>query len=191
MEELKELIKEQVESELEEQGGIFSRMPGIGQSARSQRGAPRRTTTPGGDDLDVRASEIEAGDSTRGLNKSQMKVYNAAVADSTSDMDKKLGDRLKDLRGQMEDLLDGYATDEDLYTSVNNIQDTMADNMVTDEELSDLFNRIGDILVQVQQNLKDDIAELEDEMDARNQVFANNYVMKRDLPRAVKKYSQG
>lgn len=191
MKELKKLIKEQVKSEIEEQGGIFSRMPGLGGSTKGERGKPRRTTKPGGDDLDVRASEIEAGDSTKGLNRSQMKVYNAAVADSTSDMNKKLGDRLKDLKGQMEDLLDGYATDEDLYTSVNNIQDTMASNMVTDEELSDLFNRIGDILSKVQKNLKDDIAELEDEMDARNQVFANNYVMKRDLPRAVKKYSQG
>lgn len=187
IDELKELIKEEIKKEIQEQGGIFSRMPGLGPSAKRQR----RETQAGGEDLDVRASEVEAQDSTKGLNKSQMKVYNAAVADSTSDMNKKLGDRLKDLRGQMESMLDGYATDEDLYTSVNQIQDTMVDNMVTDEEMADLFNRIGDILVKVQQNLKDDIAELEGEMDARGQVFANNYVMKRDLPRAIKKYAQG
>ena len=76
---LVEAIKEEIAG-LDEAtfGGLFGR----GKKTPLQR--PRRGPS-GADDLDVRATEIEAGDSTAGLNRGQMKAYSAAIADAAAD----------------------------------------------------------------------------------------------------------
>ena len=78
-EKLVEIIKEEI-ADLDEAtlGGLFGR----GKKTPLQR--PRRGPS-GADDLDVRAGEIEAMDSTTGLSRGQMKAYSAAIADATAD----------------------------------------------------------------------------------------------------------
>ena len=75
---LVEIIKEEIEN-IDE---IFNPKDIFGKTPKSQRSFSRAVA---GDDLDVRAAEIEAGDSTAGLNRGQMKVYSAAIADATAD----------------------------------------------------------------------------------------------------------
>ena len=83
-EKLVEIIKEELE-DLDEAsfGGLFGRRGGSKTPTTKRRWGPS-----GADDLDVRAGEIDAMDSTAGLSRGGKKVYNAAVADATSDASK-------------------------------------------------------------------------------------------------------
>ena len=83
-EKLVEIIKEELEG-LDEAsfGGLFGRRGGSKTPTTKRRWGPS-----GADDLDVRAGEIDAMDSTAGLSRGGKKVYNAAVADATSDASK-------------------------------------------------------------------------------------------------------
>jgi len=83
-EKLVEIIKEEME-DLDEAsfGGLFGRRGGSKTPTTKRRWGPS-----GADDLDVRAGEIDAMDSTAGLSRGGKKVYNAAVTDATYDASK-------------------------------------------------------------------------------------------------------
>jgi hypothetical protein len=82
-EKLVEIIKEEME-DLDEAsfGGLFGRGKGSTPTSKRRRGPS------GADDIDVRAGEIDAMDSTAGLSRGGKKVYNAAVTDATADASK-------------------------------------------------------------------------------------------------------
>jgi hypothetical protein len=109
-EKLVEIIKEELE-DLDEAsfGGLFGRGKGSTPTSKRRRGPS------GADDIDMRAGEIDAMDSTAGLSRGGKKVYNAAVTDATADaskMDKTTSQ--KDFERVM-----GWANDNRIATEKN------------------------------------------------------------------------
>lgn len=123
---LVEIIKEEIAG-LDEAtlGGLFGR----GKKTPLQR--PRRGPS-GAADLDVRAAEIEAGDSTTGLNRGQMKAYSAAIADATADAAKMDAETSqKDFERVMKWAnKEGIATEKDIAQAVVDAMETMDSGMM-------------------------------------------------------------
>lgn len=143
---LVEIIKEEIAG-LDEAtlGGLFGRGSKAPRSKRTFKGGAA-------DDLDVRAGEVEAGDSTAGLNKAQMKAYSAAIADATADaakMDSKLEDELEQEIAASDDIikkqvirpikyelidlkakLDDVVTEKDIAQAIADAMKTMDSGMI-------------------------------------------------------------
>ena len=123
---LVEIIKEEIAG-LDEAtlGGLFGRGPKAPRSKRTFKGGAA-------DDLDVRAGEVEAGDSTAGLNKAQMKAYSAAIADATADAAKMDAETSqKDFERVMSWANEeGVATEKDIAQAVVDAMKTMDSGMI-------------------------------------------------------------
>jgi hypothetical protein len=125
-EKLVEIIKEEI-ADLDEAtlGGLF------GRSKKTPLQRPRRGPS-GADDLDIRATEIEAGDSTAGLNRGQMKAYSAAIADASADaakMDAETSQKdFERVMGWAND--QGIATEKDIARAVLDAIETMDSGMI-------------------------------------------------------------
>ena len=123
---LVEIIKEEIAG-LDEAtlGGLFGRGPKAPRSKRTFRGGAA-------DDLDVRAAEIEASDSTSGLNKGQMKAYSAAVSDASADAAKMDAEASqKDFERVMKWANEeGIATEKDIARAVVDAMKTMDSGMI-------------------------------------------------------------
>jgi hypothetical protein len=123
---LVKIIKEEIENidEIFNLKGIFGKTPKSQRSFSRSRGA--------GDDLDVRAAEIEASDSTSGLNRGQMKAYSAAVADASADAAKMDAEASqKDFERVMKWANEeGIATEKDIARAVVDAMKTMDSGMI-------------------------------------------------------------
>lgn len=146
---LVEIIKEEIAG-LDEAtlGGLFGR----GKKTPLQR--PRRGPS-GAADLDVRAAEIEAGDSTAGLNRGQMKAYSAAIADATADAAKMDAETSqKDFERVMKWAnKEGIATEKDIARAVVDVIKTMDSGMIAkiQEPLLNDKDFIGQLIDKINQ----------------------------------------
>lgn len=146
---LVEVIKEEIAG-LDEAtfGGLFGR----GKKTPLQR--PRRGPS-GADDLDIRATEIEAGDSTAGLNRGQMKAYSAAIADATADAAKMDAETSqKDFERVMKWAnKEGIATEKDIARAVVDVIKTMDSGMIAkiQEPLLNDKDFIGQLIDKINQ----------------------------------------
>lgn len=146
---LVEIIKEEIAG-LDEAtlGGLFGR----GKKTPLQR--PRRGPS-GADDLDIRATEIEAGDSTAGLNRGQMKAYSAAIADATADAAKMDAETSqKDFERVMKWAnKEGIATEKDIARAVVDVIKTMDSGMIAkiQEPLLNDKDFIGQLIDKINQ----------------------------------------
>lgn len=146
---LVEIIKEEIAG-LDEAtlGGLFGR----GKKTPLQR--PRRGPS-GAADLDVRAAEIEAGDSTSGLNRGQMKAYSAAIADATADAAKMDAETSqKDFERVMKWAnKEGIATEKDIARAVVDVIKTMDSGMIAkiQEPLLNDKDFIGQLIDKINQ----------------------------------------
>jgi hypothetical protein len=122
---LVEIIKEEIAG-LDEAtlGGLFGRGSKAPRSKRTFKGGAA-------DDLDVRAGEVEAGDSTAGLNKAQMKAYSAAIADATADaakMDSDLEAKLeKEIAANKKDIDAGQQRDSEISDALGELDNLSQD----------------------------------------------------------------
>lgn len=129
-EKLVEIIKEEIAG-LDE--GIFDAFRAAAKP--STRGGYRAAGERGAESEEAfadRAAEIDASDSTAGLNKGQMKAYNAAVTDATADAAK------MDAKASKEDFTrvmrwandNKIATERDIAKSILKAIETMDSGMI-------------------------------------------------------------
>lgn len=164
--EINQILEEEIRKVVKEQ--LFN-MPGV---KWGKRRSPYQADQRGGD-LESMSQEIEAADAASDLNKGQRKAYNAAVASSAEDAKKQVDALRAELTTKFRESISAAIED--------------AVDRIIDPEIDDMRSQFSDTFQLIFKEMQREFAKAQQELEARMENIAAQYLMKRDAPNVAKR----